>query len=150
MNDTLKEKIADLLEDEVLPIVKKKVESGADPMEILHDCQAGVEIVGERYSRGTYFIADLMIAGEIFKQVNAILLDKFGTQEIKTKGNVVFGTVQEDIHDIGKDLVVGILRSVGYEVTDLGVDVPKERFIEAVHKSEASVLCLSGLLTGPI
>ena len=147
MDTTLEQKMADLMEDEVLQLVKKEVEAGTDPMEILTACQKGVEVVGDRYSKGVYFVSDLMMAGEIFKQVNTLLSAKLGGRSIATKGKVVFGTVAGDIHDIGKDLVVGILRSVGYDVTDLGVDVPKEEFIAAVKETGAPVLGLSGLLT---
>jgi methanogenic corrinoid protein MtbC1 len=147
MDSLLGERMADLAEEEVLTIVRKEVASGTDPLEILSTCQKGMELVGGRFSNGTYFVSDLMMAGEIFKQVSAILSPKLAGQSTSTKGKVVFGTVQGDIHDIGKDLVVGILRSVGYEVTDLGVDVPKERFIEAIKQTGATILGLSGLLT---
>lgn len=147
MDDSLEGKMADLLEEEVLTIVKNEMESDTDPAEILDACQKGVEIVGNRYEQGIYFISELMMAGEIFKQVNEILSTKLDMDSITKKGKVVFGTVQGDIHDIGKDLVVGILRSTGYDVTDLGVDVPKEKFVEAIKETDAPILCLSGLLT---
>jgi methanogenic corrinoid protein MtbC1 len=147
MDTSLEQKMADLMEDEVLDIVRKEVEAGTDAMEILNTCRKGVVIVGDRYAKGVYFVSDLMMAGEIFKQVNAILAARLGGKTTATKGKVVFGTVAGDIHDIGKDLVVGMLRSVGYDVTDLGVDVPKERFVEAVRQTAAPILGLSGLLT---
>jgi methanogenic corrinoid protein MtbC1 len=147
MESSLEQKIADLQEEEIFTLVRRELESGTDPMEILNACQKGMELVGERFSTGIYFISDLMMAGEIFRQISSILSPKLGGKSISKRGKVVFGTVKGDIHDIGKDLVVGILRSVGYEVTDLGVDVSSGRFVEAVRETGATVLGLSCLLT---
>lgn len=147
MDISLEQKIADLEEEETLKLVRQELECGTDPVEILKACQRGMELVGERYSKGIYFISELMMAGEIFREVSAMLSPKLGSKSFSKRGKVVFGTVKGDIHDIGKDLVVGILRSVGYEVTDLGVDVPSERFVEALRETGATVLGLSGLLT---
>jgi methylmalonyl-CoA mutase cobalamin-binding domain/chain len=147
MEKSLEQKVADLEEEEVLKLVQREIDLGKDPGDILSACQKGMEVVGERYSQGEYFVSDLMMAGEIFKEVSAMLSSRLAGKPVPTKGKVVFGTVKGDIHDIGKDLVVGILRSVGYEVTDLGVDVSPERFVEAVREKMAPVLGLSGLLT---
>ncbi len=147
MDSGIEQKIGDLQEEETLDIVRKELDGGTDPLEILKTCQKGLDIVGERYSEGTYFISDLMYAGEIFKQVSALLIPKLAPDSVTTKGKVVIGTVKGDIHDIGKDLVVNMVSAAGYDVTDLGVDVPVKRFVEAVKETGATVVGLSGLLT---
>ena len=147
MDNTLIEKIGDLREEEILEIVKKELAAGTEALEILNASQKGLELVGKKYSEGTYYISDLMMAGEIFKRVSALLAPHLKGGSVATGGKVVIGTVKDDIHDIGKDLVVGMIRSAGFDVTDLGVDVPAERFVEAVKETGATVVGLSGLLT---
>ncbi len=147
MDNTLIEKIGDLREEEILEIVKKELEAGTEALKILKASQKGLELVGEKYSEGTYYISDLMMAGEIFKRVSALLAPHLEGGSVATGGKVVIGTVKDDIHDIGKDLVVGMIRSAGFDVTDLGVDVPAERFVKAVKETGATVVGLSGLLT---
>jgi methanogenic corrinoid protein MtbC1 len=147
MGNSIEQTVGDLQEQETLDAVKAQLAQGADPLEILQTCQKGLDIVGQKYTDGIYYISDLMLAGEIFKQVSAILIPKLGSQSATTKGKVVIGTVKGDIHDIGKDLVVNMVTAAGYEVTDLGVDVPTERFVEALKETGATVVGLSGLLT---
>lgn len=147
MENKIAEKIADLREEEVLKLVKEELDAGTDPVQILNACQKGMVVVGERFEEGIYFISDLILAGEIFRQVNEDLLPKLTTASEAKGGKVVFGTVKDDIHDIGKDLVIGMLRSANFDVTDLGVDVAPDRFVEEVQKTGAKVVGLSGLLT---
>lgn len=147
MTEILAEKIADLQEEEVLEIVNRELEAGTDALKILETSQKGLDLVGERYSKGIYYLPELMMAGEILKQVSVILAPHFKGGSVATGGKVIMGTVKDDIHNIGKDLVVGMLHSASYDVTDLGVDVPAERFIRTVKETGATVLGLSGLLT---
>jgi methanogenic corrinoid protein MtbC1 len=139
--------LADLKETEVLDAVKQELAAGTDPNAILGGCQQGMVAVGERFEKNEYFISDLMMAGEIFKEISEILGPHLKVAGGQTAGKIVFGTVQGDIHDIGKDLVVGLLRAANFEVTDLGVDVPPQKFVDALRSTGASVLGLSGLLT---
>jgi methanogenic corrinoid protein MtbC1 len=139
--------IGELLEEEAILEVRNQLESGVDPSDILKACQDGIKIVGDRFSSGAYYISDLMMSGEIFKRINEMVLPKLEGRPTTSKGKVVFGTVKGDIHNIGKDLVVGFLRSYGYEVTDVGIDTPVEVFVDAVRKTGAPVVGLSGLLT---
>jgi 5-methyltetrahydrofolate--homocysteine methyltransferase len=141
------EKLVALKEEETLSLVKKELESGTDPMAILETCREGMISVGKRYEQGEYFMPELVMAGEIFKRATEILHPALGNSKTGTKGTVVFGTVRGDVHDIGKDLVVAILRAVGYEVHDLGVDVPPEQFVTRLRETGATVLGLSGLIT---
>ncbi len=139
--------LAELEEDRVLEIVGRELEGGTEPLLILQACQAGMTEVGDRFEKKEYFVSDLMMSGEIFKQVSMILEPQLKSATQISCGAVVVGTVQGDIHDIGKDIVVNMLKSANLEVTDLGVDVPPARFVDALQETSASVLGLSGLLT---
>lgn len=147
MDPTLAQKLSDLEEDAVLAIVRRELEAGTPAQEILDACREGMLGVGKRYESGEYFVSDLMMAGEVFKEAAALLGDQLAASQAPTKGTVVIGTVKGDIHDIGKDLVVTLLRTNGYKVVDVGVDAPPESFVEAVRESGATVAGLSGLLT---
>jgi len=140
--------LADLKEKEALEISQGRLNSGGDPMAILSDARRGMEIVGERFASGEYFIPDLVYSGEILRQVTEIVKPKL-TKEAKVKrlGKVVLGTVAGDIHDIGKDIVVFMLDVNGFEVYDLGVDVPAQKFVEKIEESGAPIVGLSGFLT---
>ncbi len=147
MGKSLTELIGDLEETAALATVRQQLKDGTAPLTILKDCQAGMVEVGKKFEMGQYFISDLMMSGEIFKQIREILAPEMKEASGLSAGKVVIGTVAGDIHDIGKDLVVGMLRSANYEVTDLGVDVPAERFVQAVKETGATVVGLSCLLT---
>jgi methanogenic corrinoid protein MtbC1 len=103
--------------------------------------------VGRRFEKDEYFISDLMMAGHIFKQATALLGPDDSGEASEPAGTIVMGTVKGDVHDIGKDLVVGLLRAANFKVEDLGIDVPPERFVEAVRVDGATIVGLSGLLT---
>lgn len=139
--------MTELEEEEVLALVKKQIDDGVDVNEILAACQKGMVGVGKRFEEGKYYISDLMMAGEILKQIGELIGPSMGAGSGTSIGKVVVGTVKDDIHDIGKDLVVGMLKSANMEVIDLGVDVPPERFVEAVKETGATVVSLSALLT---
>lgn len=147
MGDEIAIAMADLEEEKILKLVQAQLDGGDDPIAILGSCQEGMKLVGKRFETGEYFISDLMMAGEIFKEVRAQLGSSIKTDGAGSRGKVVFGTVKGDIHDIGKDLVVGLLRSSAYNVIDLGVDVPSQKFVEAVKETGATVVGLSGLIT---
>ncbi len=147
MSEKLSLVLADLEEQAVLELVDKGLANGDDPDAIMTACREGMALVGQRYETGEYFISDLMMAGAILKQVADILSPRLKAGGAPTGGKVVVGTVAGDIHDIGKDIVVVMLRSADYEVFDLGVDVPPQRFVDALKETGATVLGLSGLLT---
>ncbi|MCB2227818.1 MAG: cobalamin-dependent protein [Desulfarculaceae bacterium] len=147
MSNNLSELMADLKEQEALDLVKAQLEQGMDPKEILAACQQGMVLVGEKFEQGSFYVSDLMMSGEIFKTINEILAPKLTGDAVAKGDKIVVGTVGGDIHDIGKDLVVAMLKSGGFEVQDLGVDVPAAKFVEALKESGAKVLALSCLLT---
>jgi len=148
MNDKLIQLMADLMEDEVTAEVKKLVASGASPMDILDDAGQAMAIVGKRFETGEYFIPDLMMAGEILKGISEIvkpLLEKQGPPQ--KKGKVLIGTVAGDIHDIGTDIVQFMLDVSGYDVLNIGIDVPVNVFVEKIKEYHPQVVGLSGFLT---
>ena len=147
MDKPIVQKLADLEEGPFLELVRQELDAGADPMTILEDCRAGMVLVGKRFEENTYFISDLMMAGELFKQATKMLGPKMQLSGDTGRGRVVVGTVKGDIHDIGKDLVVGMLKAANYDVYDLGVDVPPEKFIEVIKETAAPVVGLSALIT---
>jgi methanogenic corrinoid protein MtbC1 len=147
MENPIAQKLADLEEEAFLNLVQRELEAGVDPMTILEDCREGMVLVGKRFEQNTYFISDLMMAGELFRQATDLLAPKMYLSGDASRGKVVVGTVKGDIHDIGKDLVVGMLKAANYDVYDLGVDVPPEKFMDVLRETEAPVLGLSALIT---
>jgi 5-methyltetrahydrofolate--homocysteine methyltransferase len=148
MAKDLTKTLADLKEDEALAIVQERLKAGADPMGILDDARKAMEIVGNRFSKSEYFIPDLVYSGEILKRINELVKPKLAKEgAAKAGGKVVIGTVAGDIHDIGKDIVVFMLDVSGFEVFDLGVDVPAQKFVDKIKETGAPVVGLSGFLT---
>jgi 5-methyltetrahydrofolate--homocysteine methyltransferase len=147
IDSQLMQKLVDLEETETLNLVKKELGAGTDPMAILEACREGMILVGKRFEKGEYFLPELIMAGEIFRRLSEILQPVLGGSKAGTKGTVVCGTVQGDVHNIGKDIVVAILRGTGYEVHDLGVDVKPEQFVTKLRETGAVVLGMSGLIT---
>jgi methanogenic corrinoid protein MtbC1 len=148
MAEKLTKLLSDLKESEALAFVKKALTEGVDPMALLNEASEGMKIVGQRFAKEEYFIPDLIFSGEILKGIVKILEPHLKTaKEVKRLGKVVVGTVAGDIHDIGKDLVVFMLDVNGFEVLDLGIDVPAQKFVDTVKESGSNVVGLSGFLT---
>jgi 5-methyltetrahydrofolate--homocysteine methyltransferase len=148
MTEDLVSTLADLKEEHAMKIVKDRLSAGEDPLAILGDARKGMEIVGQRFASSEYFIPDLVYSGEILKSVTELVKPKLtGVAESKKLGKIVFGTVAGDIHDIGKDIVVFMLDVSGFEVYDLGVDVPAQKFVDKIKDSGAPIVGLSGFLT---
>jgi 5-methyltetrahydrofolate--homocysteine methyltransferase len=140
--------LADLKEQEALKIVEERLNAKEDPLKILDDARKATEIVGKRFAASEYFVPDLVYSGEILKEITEMVKPKMaqaaGTKKL---GKVVFGTVAGDIHDIGKDIVIFMLDVNGFEVYDLGVDVPVQKFIDKIKETGAPIVGLSGFLT---
>jgi methanogenic corrinoid protein MtbC1 len=150
MAGKLAQLLSDLKEPEALAYVDEALGKGTAPEALLAEAQEGMNVVGERFSKGEYFIPDLVFSGEILKGVVQKIEPKLKAgagKEAKRLGKVVVGTVAGDIHDIGKDLVVFMLDVNGFEVTDLGIDVPVQKFVDAVKETGSMVVGLSGFLT---
>jgi 5-methyltetrahydrofolate--homocysteine methyltransferase len=148
MADDLIYALAELEEAEALRITGERLKTDENPQNILDDARSGMEIVGKRFADGEYFIPDLVYSGEILKEVSALVKPKLAQAVAQERlGKIVFGTVAGDIHDIGKDIVVFMLDVNGFEVYDLGVDVPASTFVEKIQESGATIVGLSGFLT---
>ena len=148
MADDLVSRLADLKEKETLQIVQDRLNAGEDPLAILDDARRALEVVGERFSNKEYFIPDLVYSGEIVKAITDMVKPKLSKEaEVKRVAKLVFGTVAGDIHDIGKDIVAFMLDINGFEVYDLGVDVPAQKFVDKVKETGAEIIGLSGFLT---
>ncbi len=149
MAKPLVEAIAAMREEDALRIADQLLDGGEDPLLILEDCREALGVIGRRFEEGDCFIPELIMAGEMLSQISTRVkphLKDQGKEPVKL-GRVVMGTVQGDIHNIGKDIVVFMLDASGFEVQDLGVDVPPARFVEAVRQFEPQVVGLSGFLT---
>ena len=148
MSDELAKLLSDLKEPEALGCVEKALAEGNDPMGLLGQAKEGMNIVGQRFAKGDYFIPDLIFSGEILKGIVKILEPHLKQDEGANRlGKVIIGTVAGDIHDIGKDLVVFMLDVHGFEVLDLGIDVPVQKFVDTIKESGSTVVGLSGFLT---
>jgi methanogenic corrinoid protein MtbC1 len=140
--------VLELEETEALAMVQARLGEGDDPLALVEACEAGMRRVGERYEQGEYFLSALIMAGEIFRQVMEMVQPVI---EKRIRGNesgrVLLGTVQHDIHDIGKNIQSVLLSCYGFTVLDLGVDVPPADFLTQALDFQPDVVGLSGLLT---
>lgn len=132
---------------EIAEIVRKHLEAGEPPMACLDAMTAGLDETGRRFDRGEYFVPELMMAADTFKAGMEELSPHLSGESRRYGGTVVLGTVQGDVHDIGKNLVGFMLESSGFKVVDLGTNVAAESFSEAVTTHSADVLAMSALLT---
>jgi methylmalonyl-CoA mutase cobalamin-binding domain/chain len=148
MAEDLSALMVELKKEEVLEEVKSRVAAGEDVVKIIEDCRHGMVIVGENFQKGDSFLAELMLVGEIFKAAMGILgprLDKDGLDE--KNGRVIMATMQGDIHDLGKNIVVNLLKAHGFEVFDLGVDVRPEVLVAKAKETKPDFIGFSSLLT---
>lgn len=145
-------KICDCIVDinirSIRDLVKKALAEGIPAYTVLMEAMAkGMDIVGLRYEAGEYFLTELVGAGEAMKEGMAELSPYLKVERMKILGKVVIGTVRGDVHDIGKNIVKMLLTSAGFEVHDLDVDVPPEKFVEKVKETNADIVAISALLT---
>lgn len=147
MVESLVSALADLKEQEALRIVRDRLSAGDDPLGILDDVGRATEVIGKRYAAGEYFISELVYSGEILKGIADLVKPRISKVEVRSLGKVIIGTVEGDIHNIGKDIVAMMLSANGFEVFDLGVDVSTKKFVEKIKETGAPIVGLSGLLT---
>jgi 5-methyltetrahydrofolate--homocysteine methyltransferase len=148
MSKELIDAITGLREDDALRIVKQKLDAGAGPMELLGFCREAMDIIGKRFEDGDCFMPELILAGEILYQISLAIKPRLATGASQHKiGKIVIGTVEGDLHDTAKNIVAYMLDAHGFEVTDLGLDVPADRFVQAVRETGAQVVALSGFLS---
>ena len=148
MSEKLVNALINMKEKEAIQLAKDLIEGGEDPVKILEACKDAMNTVGKRFEKGEYFLPELIMAGEMLNQISDVVKPKLkGEVETESLGKVIVGTVKGDIHDIGKDIVVFMLGVNGFEVIDLGIDVPVEKFVDAIKETGSKMLGLSGFLT---
>jgi len=147
----LKEAFLNFDFDGVKSMVREALSMGASPNDVIENAlRPAMEEAGRRFEKGEFFLAELVVAGDLFKEVmDEILVPEIQKRGISTRtlGTVVIGTVRGDLHDIGKSIVATMLRAAGFNVIDLGVDVPPEKFVEEAVRNRADIVAMSALLT---
>lgn len=147
--EKLVQHIANMQEQEAVNLAREMLDGGYDPLALLGHCRAAMEIVGRRYEEGEYFLPELMLAGEMLSAIGDMAkpLIQQGSSSGGSLGTVVIGTVHGDLHDIGKNIVTFMLDINGFDVIDLGIDVPVANFIASIREHKPQVVGLSGFLT---
>jgi len=148
IKEELRRAIVDIRYEEVGSLVDDALKAGLKPLEILGELRAGLDIVGDRYQAGEYFLSQLFLAAETMKNalevIQPLLLDERGSEP---RGTIVMGSIEGDIHDFGKTIVSSLLMAAGFDVVDIGVDVPAARFVDEAERVEADVIGISALLS---
>jgi 5-methyltetrahydrofolate--homocysteine methyltransferase len=142
--------IVEMMEDDALALTKKYLDAGAPPLQIIDKYKEALQVIGKRFEEGRYFVPELILAGEMMKSASEIIKPMMAAGDEKAKdkvGKFLLGTVEGDIHDIGKDMVHMLMEINGFEVKDLGVDVPNQVFIDAAKEYQPDIVGMSGLLT---
>jgi 5-methyltetrahydrofolate--homocysteine methyltransferase len=148
MTKKLIKAITDFQEEEALKIAQDLLDKGTEPAEVLDACRTALDEIGKQFEEGNYFLPELMLAGEMMAQITDIIKPKLAEMpKSERHGKVVIGTVEGDIHDIGKNIVSFMLDVNGVEVLDLGVNVPPQKFVDAIKDFQPQVVALSGFLT---
>jgi dimethylamine corrinoid protein len=143
----LAQALGDLEEATVVRMVEEKFAAAEPPLSILQELQAGMNIVGERFEADEYFLSELIYAADIFKQAGVPLQEGLKGQSQERLGTMVLGTVKNDIHDFGKDIVATVMSSNGIEIINLGVNVEHQAFVDAIREHNPELVGLSCLLT---
>ena len=140
--------VIDIRYDEIAGLVTSALGAGSDPIEVLGELREGLRVVGERYQEGEYFLSQLFLAAETMKNALTVLQPLLAAADQgESKGTIVIGSIEGDIHDFGKTIVSSLLTAEGYRIIDLGIDVPSERFAEEAEKADADVIGISALLS---
>jgi len=148
-DDELFEAIVDLREEDVLRIAEDRMLAGEDPIRVAELCRGAMAEVGDRFAKKEYFLSQLVLSAEIFREIMEILEPRIleRTKGEEKIGRVVIGTVKGDVHDIGKNIVVGMLKGNGFDVVDLGVDVEAERFVDQIMEMKPQIVGMSCLIS---
>ncbi|MBF7082921.1 cobalamin-dependent protein [Desulfallas sp. Bu1-1] len=142
--------VGDLNEQQVLAMLKEFVATNPgneETVAVVNACQQGMAIVGELFDQKEYFVGDLIFAGELLSSAIDILKPVLGGESTVTVGKIVLGTVEGDLHDIGKNIFKNMAEAAGFEVIDLGIDVPAATFVEKVKEIKPEIVGMSGVLT---
>ena len=149
MDDELFEAMVELSEKDVLRIAEDRMLAGEDPIVVAELCRGAMAEIGDRFAKKEYFLSQLVLSAEIFREIMEILEPRIleRTKGEKRIGRVVIGTVKGDVHDIGKNIVVGMLKGNGFEVVDLGVDVPAEKFVDEIREVKPEIVGMSCIIS---
>ena len=148
MTESLVQALVEMKEAEALQKARQFLDEGVAPLKILESCSRAMEIVGQRFEKGVYFLPHLMMAGEMLKQISAMIKPLVQEQKNAAKGGkVLIGSVEGDIHDIGKNIVIFLLEANGFDVRDIGINQKPVKFVEAIQNFQPQVVGMSGLLT---
>jgi 5-methyltetrahydrofolate--homocysteine methyltransferase len=140
--------VIDIRYDEIAGLVRSALDSGSDPLAVLGELREGLRVVGERYQEGEYFLSQLFLAAETMKNALEVLQPLLASaDQVESKGTIVIGSIDGDIHDFGKVIVSSLLTAEGFRIIDIGIDVPSERFVEEAEKANADVIGISALLS---
>ncbi|MDQ7092050.1 cobalamin-dependent protein [Desulfosporosinus sp. PR] len=148
--EALTQAIGDLDEGQVVELLEGFVASkpsSAEANQVVGACQRGMSIVGDFFEKKEYYVGDLIFAGELLNKAIEILKPVIGGENTGKVGSIVVGTVQGDMHDIGKNIFASMVEAAGFVVYDLGIDVPPVAFVEKVKEVKAEILGMSGVLT---
>jgi 5-methyltetrahydrofolate--homocysteine methyltransferase len=147
MSKTIAGALAEFDQDFVLGEIEKRLNSNEEPIQLVRELQDGMSQIGERFNSGEYFLSELLMSSDLFTRAMDILEPKLAGTVRETIGKIVIGTPKGDIHDIGKNIFCVVARGTGFEVHDLGVDVPVSRFMEVIEEVNPQIVGFSALLT---
>lgn len=139
--------VVDLDDETTVRLVKERLEAGERPKDILEALTSGMNIVGDKYAAKEYFLSDLVMAAEVFQSAMELIKPHLTAEETQSCGRIVIGTVEGDLHDIGKNIFTALAQNAGFQVIDLGVDVSPDKLAETVADEKADILAMSGILT---
>ena len=148
--DRVTRSLAEIDVEEVPKACKEAVKTGISPKEVVDALSKGMDIIGQKFENREYFLSELIMAGEIFREAQEIISPYVKKEDVEVSCKVVIGTVEGDLHDIGKNIVITLLRAEGIEVTDLGVNTPAKEFIDEVRRVKPDVVGLSSLLRATV
>ena len=150
MQEELFSRIVDMDEEGSIKLAKEYLEGGGDPQKLLETCRNAMGVIGEKFEKGEYFLSELILGGEIFTSIMEFTLPHIKEGETEKLGKIMLGTVKDDIHNIGKDIFKAFAEAAGFEVVDIGVDVPVETFVEKAKELKPDIIGMSCLITAGI
>ena len=147
MKEDLAQALVEFKKDMVLGEITTRLKDGDAPIQLIRELQDGMGRIGQKFETGDFFLSELLMSADLFSKAMQILEPKLQETAIDTIGTIVVGTPKGDIHDIGKNIFVTVAKGNGFEVIDLGIDVPAQRFVDAVAELSPQILGFSALLT---
>lgn len=147
MREELFNLIVEMEEEESIKKAKEYLDGGGDAQELLDICRDAMGVIGDKFEKGEYFLSELLLGGEIFSSIMEYALPMLKDADTAKLGRIVLGTVRDDIHDIGKDIFKAFVEAAGFEVIDIGVDVPEQKFVDAVREHKPDIVGMSCLIT---